>query len=151
LHLGKRDSSTRQFQNTLHLQTNRGHSEGHQATPHLNDLQIAIQTYNIDLEGHPESMDAGRGFNPQTSAGVQTSATEQSEHPLHGRISQLDAFSYNGSPGCVGYSEHKNFVSATQLQLDSLLLSAVDNDSQNGSSKNTRNNLNSNHDHPPFR
>jgi hypothetical protein len=96
-------------------------------------------------------MDARRGFNPQTSAGVQTSSPEQSKHPLHGCVGQLDAISYNRSPGCVGYSEHKNFVSATQLQLDSLLLSAVDNDSQNGGSKNTRNNLNSNHDYPPFR
>jgi hypothetical protein len=124
--------SARQFQNTPQLHADRGKSKRRQAVPQLKDLEVPIETYHIDLEGHSKSMDAGRGFDPQPSSGVQTTSTEQANHPLQGRVRQLDTLSNSSAPGCIGYSEHKKSISATGPQLGRLLLSAEDDNSQYG-------------------
>jgi hypothetical protein len=53
-------------------------------------------------------MDAGRGFDPQPSSGIQTTSPEQADHPLQGCVGQLDTLSNSSTPGCIGNSEHKN-------------------------------------------
>jgi hypothetical protein len=45
-----------------------------------------IETYDIDLERHSKSMDAGGRFDPQPSSSVQTTFSEETEHPLEGCV-----------------------------------------------------------------
>ena len=107
LHLGLRNGSARQFQHTSQLQAYGCNSKWRQAAPQLDDLTVAVQPDYINSKGHSKSMDAGRGFDPQSSSGVQAPPSEKSEHPFHGRVGQLDAISHNCAPSCIDYSEHR--------------------------------------------
>ena len=63
-HLRPRDHSARQLQNAPHLEADGCQPERCQAAPQLDHLKIAVQTHNIDSEGHAKSMNAGRGSDP---------------------------------------------------------------------------------------
>ena len=47
----------------------------------LMTLRSRSRPDNIDTEGHTNSMDAGGGFDPQPSSGVQTTPSEKPKHP----------------------------------------------------------------------
>jgi hypothetical protein len=64
LYLRLSDLSAWQFDNAFELEADRGDAKGRQASPELDDFEIAIETDHIDLEGHEKGMDAGRGSNP---------------------------------------------------------------------------------------
>jgi hypothetical protein len=142
LHLRLGDGSARQFQDASQFQTDRSYPEWPKTPPQLDNLEVPVQANNIDSEGHSNSMDAGRGFDPQPPSGVQTTFSEKPEHPLEGRVGQLDATSNCSTPGCIRYSEH-NYSDSRQL--GRLLLPAVHNDSQYCHGQNTSYNLNANH------
>ena len=102
------DGSARQFDDALQFDADGGHAKRHQAAPQLNDFVIPIKTDHVNLEGHSKSMDAGGRFDPQPPSGVQTTSSEKTKHPLHGRIGQLDTISNSSTPGYIGNSKHNN-------------------------------------------
>lgn len=104
LRLRTLDGSARQFDDTLQFDADGGHAKRHQAAPQLDDLEVPIKTDNIDFERHSKSMDAGGRFDPQPPSGVQTTSSEKTKHPLHGRIGQLDTVSNSSTPGYIGNS-----------------------------------------------
>lgn len=102
------DRSTRQLNHTLQLEADRSYSKWRQTAPKFDYFQITVETYNVDLEGHSKSMHAGGWFDPQPSSSVQTTSSEEAEHPLQRCVSQLDTISHSNTPGYIVYSEHNN-------------------------------------------
>jgi hypothetical protein len=94
-----RDCTAGKLDDTSQSEADGSDSVRHEAAPQLNDFEVSIKADDIDAEGHAESMDAGRGFDPQSSSGVQTPPAEQPEHPLQGRVGQLDVIAYDGTSG----------------------------------------------------
>jgi hypothetical protein len=138
LDLGRTNGSRRELDHASQPRTHRRNPKRRKRMPQLDDFKIAIQANDIDAETHKESMDARRGLDPKTSSGVQPLTSEQATHSRKRGVGQLNAVSYQCSPGYIRDFEHKKHSTGLCI----LLLAAINNDSEHSSGKSSSDTLN---------